>query len=52
LLLKLQKARKKLVLFFIPIFMIRDPVSGAVAFSPPGSGIRIRDKKVRDPDPG
>jgi hypothetical protein len=29
---------------------IRDPRPGA--FSPPGSGIWIRDKKVRDPDPG
>jgi hypothetical protein len=29
---------------------IRDPGSGD--FSPPGSGIRIWDEKIRDPDPG
>jgi hypothetical protein len=50
-----KKARKKFVLFFIPIFMyryirIREPRSGIRCFFTPR--IRIRDKKVRDLDPG
>jgi hypothetical protein len=47
----IKSKKKKLVLFFIPIFMysrIRDPRSVIRCFFIP----RIRDKKVRDPDLG
>jgi hypothetical protein len=50
LLIKLAPETIESFIFHPYFYLQRDPGSGA--FSPPGSGIWIQDKKVRDSDPG